>query len=72
MNYRGPGFLDVARFGSFLAFHLSQVIKLERRRTGRLRKRDNLLTRGGGEKLGGEVRASEEPNHIAARKPGPL
>jgi hypothetical protein len=39
------------------------VSKINRRHTGRLIKRDNLLT---GEGVG------EEPNHTTARKPGPL
>jgi hypothetical protein len=39
--------------------------KLDRRHTGRLRKRDNLQT-GEGEGMG------EEPNHATAKKPGPL
>jgi hypothetical protein len=43
---------------------LSPVSKLDKRNTGRLRKRDNSLKGGGvGE---------EEPNHTTARKPGPL
>ncbi len=37
--------------------------KLVRRNTGRLMKRDNLLTGEGG---------GQEPNHTTARKPGPL
>jgi hypothetical protein len=36
------------------------------RHTGRLRKRDNLLT--GEEEVGGGV----EPNHMTAKKPDPL
>jgi hypothetical protein len=44
---------------------LSGQFKLDQRHTGRLRKRDNLLT---GER--GEV--GEEPKHTTARKPGPL
>ncbi len=43
----------------------SHVSKLHRQHTGRLRKRDNLLTGGGGE-------VSKEPNHTTARKPGSL
>jgi hypothetical protein len=43
----------------------SPVSKLERRHTGRLRKRDNLLT-GWGEGAG------KEPNYTTARKPGSL
>jgi hypothetical protein len=45
----------------------SPVNKLDRRHTGRLRKRDSLLTGGGGNKGVGE-----EPNHPTMRKPGPL
>jgi hypothetical protein len=37
----------------------------DRRHTGRLRKRNNLLTVEG-------MEAEEEPNHTPARKPGPL
>jgi hypothetical protein len=44
---------------------LSPVGKHNQQRTRRLRKRDNLLM-GEGEGVG------EEPNHTAARKPGPL
>ncbi len=44
--YRGPSFLVVVWFGSMPA--LSPVSKLNRRHTGRLRKRDNLLTGEGG------------------------
>ncbi len=42
---RGPGFLAVVWFGSSPS--LSSVSKLDRRHTGSLRKRDNLLTREG-------------------------
>ncbi len=41
MIYRGPGFLAVVWFVSFPPFSVS---KLDRRRTGRLWKRDTLLT----------------------------
>ncbi len=41
----------------------SPVSKLDLRHTGRLRKRDNLLTEGG---------VGEEPNHKTARKTDPL
>jgi hypothetical protein len=51
--YRGPGFLAVVWFGSLpTPFPLLSVYKLVRRRTGRLRKRDKLLT-GEGRKGGG-------------------
>jgi hypothetical protein len=40
--------------------------KLDRRHTGRLRKRDNLMTRDGEKGLGMEL------NNTIARKPGPL
>ncbi len=66
MIYIGPGFLpstDMAPTPS-----LSPVNKLDRRNTGRLRKRDNWLTGDGG----GRTRVGEEPNHAAARKLGPL
>jgi hypothetical protein len=44
MDFRGPGFFAVI-FGSFpLPFSPSHVSKLDRRHTGRLRKRDHLLT----------------------------
>jgi hypothetical protein len=42
---------------------LHPVSKLDRRRTGRLRKRDTLLK--------GVVGMEEEQNHTTARKPGP-
>ncbi len=42
------------------------VSNLDGRHTGRLRKRDNLMT---GELGKGTM---EEPNHMTARKPGPL
>jgi hypothetical protein len=44
----------------------SPVSKLDRRNTGRLRKRDNLLTGEGGKGMG------EESNQMTARKPEPL
>jgi hypothetical protein len=50
-DFRKPGFLAVS--------------KLDWRHTGRLRKRNNLLT---GEKGG----KGKEPNHRTARKPGTL
>jgi hypothetical protein len=52
----------------FLAtlFPPSHVSKLDRRYTGRLRKRDNVLTGEGVKGVG------EEPNHTTARKPRPL
>jgi hypothetical protein len=40
--------------------------KLDRQHTGRLRKRDKLLTGEGREGIG------KESNHTTARKPGPL
>jgi hypothetical protein len=43
----------------------SPVSKLEQRHTGRLRKRDNLLTVE-------EEKVGEEPFHTTTRKPGPL
>ncbi len=42
--YRGPGYLAVVWFGS----SPTPVSKLDRRHTGRLRKRDNFLTGEGG------------------------
>jgi hypothetical protein len=51
MIYREPGFLALRT--------------LDRRHTGRLRKRDSLLT-GEGEGMG------EEPYNTTPRKPGPL
>jgi hypothetical protein len=48
-----------------LAPALSPAGKFDRRHTGRLLKRDNLLT-GEGEGV------EEGPNHTTARKPGPL
>ncbi len=44
---------------------LSPGSKLDRRYTGRLRKRDFFLRRG-------EGGVGEEPNHTTERKPGPL
>ncbi len=44
----------------------SHVSKLDLRHTGRLKKRDNLLTGEGREGVG------EEPNHTTTRKPGSL
>ncbi len=54
MIYRGPGFLAAVWFGSSPTPYLppSTVSKLDRRHTGRLRKRDNLLGGGGGGKKG--------------------
>jgi hypothetical protein len=43
---------------------LSPVSKLDGRHTGRRRKRDILLSGGGGRGI--------EPNHTTAGKPGPL
>ncbi len=52
--YRRPGFLAVVWFGSSPSpFPPSLVSKLDRRHTGRLRKRDNLLTGKGGDGDGG-------------------
>jgi len=51
MIYRGPGFLAVVWFGSLptpFSHPLSLVSKLDWRNTGRLRKRDTLLTGEGG------------------------
>jgi hypothetical protein len=42
MDCRGPGFLAVVWFGSFPFLSPSPVGKLDRRLTGRLRKRDNF------------------------------
>ncbi len=66
MIYSGPGFLSVVWFDSYPSPSCPPppVNKLNRRNTGRLRKRDNLLA-------GGEV-WGEEPNHTIARKSGPL
>ena len=51
MVYREPGFLAVVSFGSSPTPSPSPVSKLDRRHTGRLRKRDDLLTvKGGGAK----------------------
>ncbi len=67
MIYRVPGFLADEWFGSSTnpSPPPCHVNKLDRRRTGRLRKRDpdNLLTGEG---------VSEEPNRTTARKPVPL
>jgi hypothetical protein len=61
MIYRGPVFLAVVLFGSSPTLPVS---KLDCRHTGRLRKRDKLLTgEGGGKGVG------EESNHTTARKP---
>ncbi len=46
--------------------HPLPVSKLNRRHTGSLRKRDNLLPGEGKKGVG------KEPNHTTARKPGPL
>ncbi len=62
MIYRWPGFLAVVWFVSSHPFPPSSFSKLDRRHTGRLRKRDNLLT-GRGKGVG------EEPDHTTARKP---
>jgi hypothetical protein len=59
MIYRGLGFLAVVLFGSSLA--PSPVNELDRRKRGRLRKREKLLNV-----------ADKEPNQTTARKPGPL
>jgi hypothetical protein len=66
MIYRGPGFLAIAMVWLHLQYppSSSPLRKLGRKHTGRLRKRDNLLT--------GKGRRGEEPNHTTARKPGPL
>ncbi len=58
-SYRGASFLAVVWFGS----PTSPVRKLDRRHTGRLRKRDNLLSGNG---RGGR-RGDVEPNHTTAR-----
>ncbi len=66
--YRGPGFLAIVSRDSAPHTPLlppSPVSKLDRRHTGSLRKRDNLLTRKGG-------RGGEEPNHTTTGKAGPL
>jgi hypothetical protein len=65
MIYRGPDFLAVEKFAR-PPLPPSPVSKLNRRHTGRLRKRDKLPT---GE-LGNWVR--KEPNLTTTRKPGPL
>jgi hypothetical protein len=44
----------------------SPVSKLDRRHTGRLRKRDNVLSSQGEKAVG------EESNHTTARKPGTI
>ncbi len=46
--------------------HFSTIHKLDRRHTGRLRKRDNLLDVRGGQGV------AKEPNHATGRKTGPL
>ncbi len=51
--YRGSGFLAVLWFGSSPIPPLLSRHKLGRRHTGRLRKRDNLLTGKGGKGVGG-------------------
>jgi hypothetical protein len=49
LHYRGPGFLTVVSFGSTpIPLPHSPVSKLDQRHIGKLRKRDNLLTREGG------------------------
>ncbi len=58
--YRGPGFSRSYGLARPL-LPPSLVSKLDRRHTGRLRKRKNLLTGEGGGRLG------EEPNHTTAR-----
>jgi hypothetical protein len=65
MIYREPGFLGVLLYGPYTPPPpaLSPVSKLDRRHTGRPRKRDNFLT---GEGMG------DEPNHSTTIKPGPL
>ncbi len=62
MVYRGPGFLAVIWVGSSPTPPPSPVSKLERRRTGRLRKRAKLPTEEGGK------RAGEEPNRRRPRE----
>ncbi len=72
MIYKGAGFLATAWFGSSSTHSLPPLVsKVDRRLTGRLRKRDNLL-KGDGEGAG------EEPNltlllhaHIATFPPPP-
>jgi hypothetical protein len=54
MIYRGPGFLVVVSSGSSPPPPTSSVNKFDWRHTGRLRKRDNLLT--GEEELRGGCR----------------
>jgi hypothetical protein len=65
MIYRGAGFLAVVGFGSKSTPSppTHPFSKLDWRHTGRLRKKDSLLTGEG---------AGVEPNHTTARKPGPL
>jgi hypothetical protein len=53
---RGPGYLAFVWFGS----PPPPVIKLDQRRTGRLRRRENLLIKGG---LGGGEKAWSSINH---------
>ncbi len=66
MIYRGTGFLAVVWFGSSSTpSHPSPFDKLDRRLTGRLRKRDNLM-------MGDGEWEWARPNHTTARKPGPL
>jgi len=67
MIYRGPGFLTLIWCGSSPIPSHSNISKLDRRHTGRLKKIDNFLM---GEYRGKGV--GEEPNHTSARKPGRL
>ncbi len=64
-DFRGPDFIDVICSGSFPLPSPSSVSKLYWRPTGRLRKRDTLLT-------GRREGRGKEPNHRTARKPGTL
>ncbi len=76
MIYQGPGFLAVAGFGSspILPPHPS---KIDRRHTGRLRKRDNLLTGeggggGGGAKSYDSMKAWSSINHSKLSDANPI
>jgi hypothetical protein len=67
MTYRRLGFLAVIRFcySSSPTPPPSLDSKHDRRHTGRLRKRDKMLTGEGGGVMG------KEPNHTTVRKHGP-
>jgi hypothetical protein len=65
MVYRGPGYLAVLRFGTSPAPSPAAVCKLDRRHTGRLRKREDLVT----EEKGERVQERSQIIHSTERKP---